>query len=83
VRTDWQRFLQIDVHSVIIDQSTEVVEQHYLRGADSVHLASALSLLPYCTPADTVVMVASDEELLEAATVAGLRVINPMLSIAL
>lgn len=79
VQTDWQRFLQIEIQSPIIDQSFAIVENYYLRGADAVHLASALSLVHYCSPSDAIIVVASDGELLRAASEAGLTVINPAL----
>jgi predicted nucleic acid-binding protein len=79
VQIDWQRFLQIDIHSPVIDQSFAIIENYYLRGADAVHLASALSLVHYCLLSDTVIVAASDEELLGAASEAGLNVINPAL----
>jgi hypothetical protein len=80
VQKDWQRFVQIELQSGIIPKSLTVVEQYYLCGADSVHLASALSLVPYCTASDSVIMVASDDELLRAADAAGLVTLNPAFS---
>jgi predicted nucleic acid-binding protein len=46
-----------------------------LRGADGVHLASALYLAHALR--EEIIMVASDEELLTAAKKAGLVVVNP------
>ena len=54
-----------------------VIERHALKGADSVHLSTALWLKE--TMKENVVFVASDLELLKAAEAEKLKTLNPQL----
>ncbi len=60
----------------IVAAAVGVVEDHRLRSADAIHLASALAIAGAETAAP-VVLVASDRELLRAAERAGLPTIDP------
>jgi predicted nucleic acid-binding protein len=62
----------------IMRRSRDVALQYGLRGADTVHLASALWLADHLpNGADALAMITSDRELVEAAEDAGLEVFDP------
>jgi hypothetical protein len=72
---DWKDFLVVDFHDDLLPLVKSLVVKYALKGADSVHLSSALwlsesSRLP-------VVFSASDEQLLKAARAEKLEVFNP------
>ena len=61
-----------------MDLSKDLVKNMALRGADAVHLASALVLQRrFANAEDRLVFVASDRELKDAAQSSGLAVIDP------
>jgi predicted nucleic acid-binding protein len=75
---DWHRFLRIDMTVAVVERAFDVSDQHGLRGADSVHLASALILKEELElDSSEFTFVTSDEELKSAALKAGLTVIDP------
>ncbi|MBI3756750.1 MAG: type II toxin-antitoxin system VapC family toxin [Deltaproteobacteria bacterium] len=75
---DWSRFIQIHLNVEAVTQAREVARQRALRGADAIHLASALLLRSRFVEAeDRLVFVASDHQLKTAAQSAGLRVTDP------
>jgi uncharacterized protein len=41
---DWPRYLTIDVNEAVYRRAGDLAEEHHLRGFDSLHLASYLSL---------------------------------------
>lgn len=72
---DWQKMLVIAVTGAPVNGVEMLIASHALRGADSIHLSSALWLGQATkTP---VTFVASDTELLAAAKAEGLATINP------
>jgi len=72
---DWQKMLVIDVAGAPLNGVETLIARHALRGADSIHLASALWLGQATkTP---VIFVAADTELLAAANAERLETINP------
>lgn len=73
--TDWEQFLVIEFQDELLPIINKIVKKHYLRGADSVHLSSAL-WLEY-TVKSNVTFVASDINLLKAAESEKLFIINP------
>ncbi|MFB3891069.1 MAG: type II toxin-antitoxin system VapC family toxin [Phycisphaerae bacterium] len=75
VRQDYAMFTRVDFVAPVEEVGVELARRHRLRGADAVHLASALHLRQ--TADGDVVMVASDAELLAAARAEGLRVLDP------
>lgn len=78
VRSDWDRFCHVELSAAVRETALRVAEASALRGADAVHLASALVLRDRLPPApDEVVFVAWDRELREAAARAGFPVIDP------
>jgi predicted nucleic acid-binding protein len=44
LKGDWARFVQIQVSDEIIERAARLAREFALRGADAVHLASALSV---------------------------------------
>lgn len=75
---DWDRFCHVELSAPVLETALRVVEATALRGADAVHLASALVLHRRLeTSAEELCMVASDRELLEAARQFGLQVADP------
>lgn len=78
VKLDWNRFLQIGLGPGVLDLAMEAARSGALRGADAIHFGS-LEMLRRRVSAQghRVVLVASDLDLLAAASSAGLDVINP------
>jgi predicted nucleic acid-binding protein len=75
---DWQRFLQIDITPSVVLRAFDATGVYGLRGADSLHLASALALKEQLDPdSQEFALVTSDRELKAAALKAGLAVVDP------
>lgn len=75
---DWRNFVQIHFVVRIVDQAKEVAKRHALRGADAVHLASALLLVDRFADADDhLIFLTSDQELKRAVLSSGLEAIDP------
>lgn len=75
---DWRRFLRMDMTAAVVQRAFDVGDPYSLRGADSVHLASALVLKEELDlDTDEFVFVTSDQELKAAAVKAGLIVVDP------
>jgi predicted nucleic acid-binding protein len=72
---DLQRFMIVDVCGAPIDGIEALITRHALRGADSIHLSTALWLCK--ATKSPVVFVASDNELLAAARAERLKTLNP------
>ncbi|MBI2353601.1 MAG: type II toxin-antitoxin system VapC family toxin [Deltaproteobacteria bacterium] len=72
---DMQRFMLVDVCGAPVYGIETLIARHALRGADSIHLSTALWLRK--ATKSTVVLVASDNELLAAARVERLKTLNP------
>lgn len=75
---DWESFVQIRFATELVHRAKEVAKQQALRGADAIHLASALLLESRFVETDNrLIFVASDHELKKAALSSGLEVIDP------
>jgi len=72
---DLQRFMIVEVCGAPVDGIEMLIARHALRGADSIHLSTALWLSK--ATRSPVVFVASDNELLTAARVEKLKILNP------
>jgi predicted nucleic acid-binding protein len=72
---DWKDFLVVDFHDDLLPLIKSLVVKYALKGADSVHLSSALWLSE--SSRMSVVFSASDEQLLKAARAERLEVFNP------
>jgi uncharacterized protein len=72
---DWAHFLVIEFGDEMLPLIKQLVQKYYLRGADSIHLASALW---FKTAVKTeITFIAADLNLLEAANSETLQILNP------
>lgn len=71
---DWQSLVVVSFQPTLLGLVSRLVKQHPLRGADAVHLASALFLQ---TSRLEITFAASDRQLVTAAQSEGLEVFNP------
>jgi len=71
---DWEGLLQVPVGAEVLAFVPELCKRHPLRGADAVHLASALLLRQELE----VFFACSDSSLLAAAAAEGLATFNPV-----
>jgi predicted nucleic acid-binding protein len=75
---DWERFIQIQMTAEVVDTAKDLARSLALRGADSVHLASAVVLQKRFTDdVDRLILITSDHELKEATPSSGLTVVDP------
>ena len=74
-KADWESLVVVELHKEVFQFIDEMIAKYALRGADSVHLSSAM-WLKKATKGD-VVFVASDLELIKAAKAEKLKVCNP------
>ncbi len=74
-KADWASLAVVEMHKEVFQFIDEVIAKHALKGADSIHLSTALWLKK--TTKENVVFVASDLELLKAAKAEKLEISNP------
>lgn len=75
---DWTTFVRIRVSDEIIARASRLTRELPLRGADAVHLASALSAAEsLAASGHRLVLATCDRELAQAAEASGLEVFNP------
>lgn len=75
---DWEHFIQIHLTTEVVHRAKDLAKQQALRGADAVHLASALLLQSrFVEEDDQLIFVTSDRELKEAARSSALEVVDP------
>jgi len=75
---DWQNFVEVRLTPDVIDQAKEIAKVQALKGADALHLASALKVKEGISDrAVSIFFVASDKELKQAARKEGFTVIDP------
>ena len=72
---DWKLLTIVDLDDELLPVIRTLTEKHPLRGADAIHLASALWLERVLR--DEVIFVAADGRLLEAARDEKLKTVNP------
>jgi len=78
VTEDWDDFIQIHFTPEAVLFARESAYRMALRGADAIHLGSALLFRQrFAEPDDEVILVASDRELKAAAQTSGLSVLDP------
>ena len=72
------RFIQVQLTNETMELAKDLARNMALRGADAVHLASALVLQRrFADAEDQLIFVVSDRELKEATQSSGLEVIDP------
>lgn len=64
---DWPALLRIELTEPLYRQAGELAERHALRGFDSLHLASFLTLEPIRASGEAVIFSSFDEHLNRAA----------------
>ena len=75
---DWMRIIEVQFTTEVVEMARELAGKLALRGADAVHLASALLLQGrFEEESDRLILVTSDRELKQAAQESGLVVIDP------
>jgi len=74
---DWSRFVQVQFTTEVVDLARRSAKTLALRGADAIHLASALVIRGRLEENDQLIFIGSDDELLRAAESSGLVVIDP------
>ena len=68
---DWHNpFIKIDLTDIIASSASSLALKYSLKGADAIHLASAIS-------AKTTLFVVSDKQLLKVSEVLDLKAYNP------
>lgn len=78
---DWNELTGLPLTGELVDRAVELTKRYRLRGADALHLAAALTLAGKLEGTNqTVILVASDDEMREAARQTGLPVENPILA---
>ncbi len=78
VDADWERFIQIQLTSEIVEISKSLTNRFALRGADAIHLASAFLLKErFVHQNDQLILVTSDLELIAAAQDSKMVVLDP------
>ena len=76
-RQDTQGTVRIlPLTDAIVNDALAVVEQHQLRSADAIHLATASSIFSLAPELESI-LVSSDRELLSAAANSGMGVLDP------
>ena len=75
---DWRHFIQVELTEEVIKTSKRLIIDFALRGADAIHLASALLLQGrFVDNDDQLILVTSDIEMKNAAKMSSLMVVDP------
>jgi len=72
---DWEELMQVSIGSEVLGFVPELCTRHPLRGADAIHLASALLLR---REGLETIFACSDGRLLAAAAAEGLSILDPV-----
>ena len=73
--TDWEKLVIVEFHNELLEIIKSLIEKYPLRGADAVHLSSAMWLQE--STKTRLTFVTSDISLLSAARAEDLEIINP------
>jgi uncharacterized protein len=76
-QTDWANFTQIQLVETVMQEATRLTSQLALRGADAIHLAAATTFQNRIDATDSLIFITADQELITAAQVIGMGVIDP------
>jgi uncharacterized protein len=74
-KADWSSFVVVEMRVEVLQFLDGIIDRHALKGADSIHLSTALWLKT--AMGDDAVFVASDLELIKAAKAEKLKTFNP------
>lgn len=77
IRSDFFKMSVVGFDEAVFQTAIELPGRYGLRGADAVHLASAMAIREELS-SDSVSLVSSDGELLQAADLAGFDTIDPV-----
>jgi predicted nucleic acid-binding protein len=77
LEADWQQFIQVQFSAEVLEKALTLAADLSLRGADAVHLASAIVLQQNLPTLEGFRLVCCDNELLEAAQQMGITIFNP------
>jgi predicted nucleic acid-binding protein len=77
IEQDWKRFIHIRLTSEVLDIAKNIAYNQALRGADAVHLASALVLQKRFINNNQLIFVTSDHELKIASNAFNILTIDP------
>lgn len=77
IEQDWKRFIHIHLTPEVLDIAKDIAFNQSLRGADSVHLASALVLQKRLLNNNQLIFVTSDLELKIASNMVNILTIDP------
>ena len=78
VESDWQQFIQVQLSPDVLTNALILTANLSLRGADAVHLASAIVLQQSLPSPECFRLVCADKELIEAARGMGITIFNPV-----
>jgi predicted nucleic acid-binding protein len=74
---DWNGLVKVNLSDDVIQEAKRFLLHSYLKGADTIHLSSAIYLQKQITPECYFEFVTSDGKLKTAAKSFGLKVIDP------
>ena len=74
-RADWSFFAVVELRLEVLQFVDRIIDRHALKGADSIHLSTALWLKE--ATSEDAVFVTSDLELLKAAKAEKLKIFDP------
>ena len=77
IENDWKHFIQEDLSAEVIEIAKKLSKELALRGADAIHLASALVAQRNLDEDDQIILITSDREMKNAGQLSGLTVIDP------
>jgi predicted nucleic acid-binding protein len=77
IEQDWKRFIHIHLTSEVLDIARDIAFNQTLRGADAVHLASALVLQKRLANNNQLIFVTADLELKTASNIFNILTIDP------
>ncbi|GAP93571.1 type II toxin-antitoxin system VapC family toxin [Leptolyngbya sp. NIES-2104] len=77
IEADWQNFIQVQFAIEVLNQAKQITGSLALRGADSIHLASAVILQSRLLQGDQIIFITADGELEAAAQSCSFHVLNP------
>ena len=78
LKSEWSGFIEVNFDQYTISEAENFLNNHSLKGADTVHLSSAIILKNHPSFVNVnLIFVSSDDDLSNAATLQGFTVINP------